>query len=115
MNHNALDTISDTDLLTRMIAGEERAWREFHRRFDCLVRAVRDPSAVPALDTLAAYLTATGWVEGPSPFWHNPARPYRTVVIECESDIRRALRDLADAERRPLALLLAELFEREAP
>jgi RNA polymerase sigma-70 factor (ECF subfamily) len=37
MNHNALDTISDTDLLTRMIAGEERAWREFHRRFDRLV------------------------------------------------------------------------------
>lgn len=88
---------------------------DYRRRYACLVRAVRDPSAVPALATLTAYLTEHGWTEGPSPFWHNPARPYRTVVIECESDIRRALRDLADAERRPLALLLAELFEREAP
>lgn len=37
MKHTALDTLSDTDLLGRMIAGDERAWREFHRRFDRLV------------------------------------------------------------------------------
>jgi len=37
MKHSPLDTITDTDLLARMIAGEERGWREFHRRFDRLV------------------------------------------------------------------------------
>ncbi|MBL8601503.1 MAG: sigma-70 family RNA polymerase sigma factor [Myxococcales bacterium] len=35
--HQTFETLSDTDLLARMLRGEDRAWREFHRRFDRLV------------------------------------------------------------------------------